>query len=140
VPTVAVFDTNVVFSGVGWKGRPYECLELARAGHVDGVTCSELLDELNEKLQTKLSFTIEQAAETVLDLLTFLRVVPISGSLRMVAADPEDDKVLECALAATASYLVTGDHRHLVPLQVFRGNQIVTPAEFLAIVTSKKGI
>jgi hypothetical protein len=73
---IAVFDTNILFSGVGWKGKPFLCLELARAGVVDGVTCRELLDELAEKLQSKLSFTPEQTLDTVADLLTFLRVVP----------------------------------------------------------------
>ena len=47
---IAVFDTNILFSGVGWKDKPFLCLELARAGVVDGVTCRELLDELAEKL------------------------------------------------------------------------------------------
>ena len=37
--SLAAFDTNILFSGVGWKGKPYECLELARAGKVKGVTC-----------------------------------------------------------------------------------------------------
>lgn len=40
---VAVFDTNVLLSGVAWKGKPYQCLELARAGAVEGVTCREIL-------------------------------------------------------------------------------------------------
>ena len=25
---IAVFDTNILFSGVGWKGKPLLCLEL----------------------------------------------------------------------------------------------------------------
>ena len=41
---VAVFDTNILFSAAGWNGKPYECLEMARAGTVDGVTCRELLE------------------------------------------------------------------------------------------------
>ncbi|HEX5445520.1 MAG TPA: PIN domain-containing protein [Pirellulales bacterium] len=94
---VAVFDTNILFSATGWKGVPYECLELARAGQVDGVTCLELLDELAEKLQAKLLFSTGQAVETLTDLLTFLRVVSISGQLKAVPADPDDDKV--CAKA-----------------------------------------
>ncbi len=53
MPAIAVFDTNILFSGVGWKGNPYRCLELARAGMVEGVTCRELLDELAEKLQSE---------------------------------------------------------------------------------------
>ena len=45
---IAVFDTSILFSGVGWKGKPYRCLEPARAGTVDGATCRESLDELTE--------------------------------------------------------------------------------------------
>ena len=78
---IAVFDTNILFSAVGWKGNPFLCLELARAGVVEGVTCRELLDELAEKLQSKLSFTSEQALDTVVALLTFLRVVAIPGNV-----------------------------------------------------------
>ena len=32
---VAVFDTNILFSGVGWQGKPYECLELAAGTFID---------------------------------------------------------------------------------------------------------
>ena len=76
---VAVFDTNILFSAVGWKGKPYECLEMARAGAVDGVTCRDLLIELAEKLEIKLSFPPEMVVETLADLMTFLRVVSIPG-------------------------------------------------------------
>jgi putative PIN family toxin of toxin-antitoxin system len=130
---VARFDTNILFSGVGWKGKPFQCLELARAGIVEGVTRRELLDELAEKLQSKLRFTAEQGVETVADLLTFLRVVPITGQLKAVPADPDDDKVLECAVKAGATHIVTGDRRHLLPLGSFQGIPIVTAADFLKV-------
>jgi uncharacterized protein len=133
---IAVFDTNILFSGVGWKGKPYECLELARAGKVEGVTCREVLDELSAKLQSKLSFTGEQAVQTVADLLTYLRVVPITGHLKAVPADPDDDKVLECAINAGATHIVTGDRRHVLPLGTFQGIQIVTAADFLKVAAA----
>jgi putative PIN family toxin of toxin-antitoxin system len=134
VTAVAVFDTNVLFSAAAWQGTPYQCVELARHGDVAAATCVQLLDELSEKLQTKLHFTAEQALDTVVDLLTFLQVVPITGQLKVVAADPDDDKVLECAVAASATHIVTGDRRHLLPLHSYSSIQIVTPAEFLAAV------
>jgi uncharacterized protein len=137
VPPVVVFDTNVLFSAVGWKGAPYRCLELARSGVVQGATCRELLDELNQKLQTKLLFSPNQALETVADLLSFLRLTPIIGQLKMVAADPDDDKVLECAVVAGAAHLVTGDRRHLIPLGSFQGIRIITPAEFFILATAQ---
>ena len=133
---IVVFDTNILFSGVGWKGTPFLCVEMARTGVVDGVTCRELLDELAEKLQSKLSFTPEQALDTVADLLTFLRVVSITGKLKAVPADPDDDKVLECAATAGATHIITGDRRHLLPLGAFQGISILTAADFLAVATA----
>lgn len=131
---VAVFDTNILFSAIGWQGKPYQCLELARASIVQGVTCREILDELAEKLQSKLSLNAAQTLATVADLLTFLRVVPITGQLKAIPADPDDDKVLESAVQARATQIVTGDRRHLLPLGAFQGIPIVTAAEFLVAV------
>jgi predicted nucleic acid-binding protein len=85
--------------------------------------------------QSKLSFTAEQSVETLADLLTFLRVVAITGQLKAVPADPDDDKVLECAAKGGATYIVTGDRRHLLPLGSFQGIPIVTAAEFLKVAT-----
>jgi uncharacterized protein len=133
MPAVAVFDTNVLFSGLGWKGKPYECLDLARRGSVTGLTCAEILDELMEKLEAKLQFSPEQLAETLADLLSFLHLVRIRNELKVIAADPDDDKVLECAVLGNATHIVTGDRRHLLPLDSFRGIRIVTAAEFLAL-------
>jgi predicted nucleic acid-binding protein len=103
---------------------------------VEGVTCGELLDELAEKLQLKLSFTAPQSLDTLADLLTFLRVVPITGQLKAVPADPDDDKVLECAVQGNATHVVTGDRRHLLPLGSFQGIDIVTAAQFVQIAAA----
>ena len=108
---IAVFDTNVLLSGVGWKGKPYQCLELARSATVEALTCREILDELTEKLQSKLQFSAEQVAETLTDLLSFLRVVNITGQLKAIQADPDDDKVVECATVGNATHIVSGDKR-----------------------------
>ncbi len=69
------------------------------------------------------------------DLLTFLKLVSITGTLKADPADPDDDKVLECAVLAGATHIVTGDRRHLLPLGTFQGIPIVTAADFLALAT-----
>jgi predicted nucleic acid-binding protein len=45
--------------------------------------------------------------------------------------DPDDEMILECALAAEADYIASGDKKHLLPLRRFRGIPIVSPSEFL---------
>ena len=69
---IAVYDTNILLSGIGWRGSPYRCLELARQGSVEGLTCSEILDELAEKLMTKLKFSLSETTDVIADLLGFL--------------------------------------------------------------------
>lgn len=62
-------------------------------------------------------------------------MVSIAGKLNVVAADPDDNKVLECAAVAGATHLVTGDRRHLLPLGSFQGAKVVSVSEFLALAT-----
>jgi uncharacterized protein len=137
VSLVVVFDTNILFSAVGWQGNPYRCLELARSGDIDGISCRELMDELAEKLQTKLNFSDEMVTETIADFLGFLRLVEIPGELKFITADPDDDVVLECALVSEAHYIISGDRRHLLPVGTFQGTLIVTANDFLSIAVAK---
>ena len=50
--------------------------------------------------------------------------------LRVIAEDPTDDRILECALAGGADLIVSGD-RHLRKLKSFRNIGIVQPSDFL---------
>ena len=69
MPLTAVFDTNILFSATGWRGNPFHCLERARAGQFPVFTCPELMEELAEKLGTRLYFSADQVAETLADYL-----------------------------------------------------------------------
>lgn len=131
---IAVFDTNILISATGWQGNPFRCLELARHGVIDGMTCEELLLEFRRILQTKLHFSDDQITDTIADLLTFLSLVKISHTIQEIASDPTDNIVLECAVAAQATHIITGDSQHLLPLKQYPGIAIVTPAEFLTSV------
>jgi uncharacterized protein len=137
VAITAVFDTNILFSATGWRGNPFQCVERARAGEIQAVTCPELVEELAEKLELRLHFSAEQVAETLADYLGFLRMVHIPKILNAVPRDPEDNMVLECAIEGQAQYVVSGDSDLLV-LKVFRGIQIVRASEFLKVLANAK--
>jgi uncharacterized protein len=47
--------------------------------------------------------------------------------------DEPDNRFLECAKAAKANYLVTGNKKHF-PFPEFKGTKIVSPAEFAALL------
>ena len=129
---IAVYDTNVLISGMIWGGVPYDCIVLAQEGKVEGLTCDEILDEFVDKLTTKFSFSSHDISEIMAELLDFLHIVEISNRLKGVTADPDDDMVVECALVGDATHIVTGDQKHLLPLKNYQGILIIKPADFLA--------
>ncbi|MEL0590693.1 MAG: hypothetical protein U1V55_13080 [Planktothrix rubescens PR222] len=42
--------------------------------------------------------------------------------------------VLECAVVGHANYIITGDKKHLLPLQNYQGIEIVNAANFLSLM------
>jgi len=131
-----VFDTNILFSATGWRGKPFACVEQARVGKIHAITCVELMEELAEKLELKLGFSAEQSAETLADYLSFLRVVRIPKLLMAVPRDPDDNAVVECAIEGQANFIVSGD-KDLLDLKDFRGIEIVRASEFLDILAKR---
>ncbi|PYV20493.1 MAG: hypothetical protein DMG24_22615 [Acidobacteria bacterium] len=65
MPLAAVFDTNILFSAAGWREIPFNA---SRAGEFPVFTCPGLMEELAEKLGTRLRFSADQVAETLTDL------------------------------------------------------------------------
>lgn len=128
---VVVYDTNILFSSILWRSKPNHCIELARQNTVKGLTCQEIIEELVEILRIKAKFSPSQITDTTEELLSFLRLVKITNTLKVVEADPDDDKVIECAVAGAATHIITGDRRHLLPLGSYQGIAIITAADFL---------
>jgi predicted nucleic acid-binding protein len=54
-------------------------------------------------------------------------------TLEAVAGDPDGNRVLECAVAGGASYIVTGD-AHLLDLGDYQGIVILKPRSFLSVL------
>ena len=128
---IVVYDTNILISGMVWGGVPYDCIKLSMTDKVEGITCSEIINEFDEKLTTKLEYTQFRISRMVSRLLGFLRVVKITNKLQGITRDPDDNKIIECAIVGNATHIVTGDKRHLLPLKNYQGIRIVTATDFL---------
>jgi len=124
-----VFDTNILFSAVGWLGNPHLCVQAARHGKCLSLTCEPILAELAEKLQFKRGLDASRAAETAEEIRAFSRIIMIPGALKVIAADPDDDAILECAVVGQAQYLVVAadvfKHRPVLRLKTENDAQVV---------------
>ena len=81
-------------------------------------------------LGRKFDWPPERVAEARHQIEQFAQKVEPSETFDAVAADPADNKILECAVAGKADYLVSGD-KHLLSLEDLRGMPIVKVADFL---------
>ena len=136
---IVVFDTNVLISAIlSSRGPPFRCLALAKTGAIQSVRCREILDEFAEKLFVKFGYSQEQSRAAANEIENLSAIVTISHTLKIVA-DPDNDKVLECAVVGKATHIVSGDKRHLLPLGTYEGIRIVSTAEFLRLVAAATG-
>ena len=53
--------------------------------------------------------------------------------LEVVENDPDDNRVLECAVAAEANYIISGD-KHLLDLGEYQGIEVLPPAGFIVLM------
>jgi putative PIN family toxin of toxin-antitoxin system len=127
-----VLDTNVLLSALALPGsKPDQVLHRIRRGEVELFLSAFILAELERILRDKFRFTKRQTEERVRDIRRLATLVEPTERIAVVAAKDDDNRILECALAARADYLVTGDKEHLLPLRSIGETQIVTPADFL---------
>ena len=130
-----VADTNIVISGLLWRGPPRQLLNEARAGVIVLFTTLSLLAELEdvpkrEKFAERLGLAGVTVRQLVLGYAALAVVVEPVAVERIVAQDPKDDEVLSCALAAKAEAIASGD-RHLLKIGEHGGIPILTANELL---------
>jgi len=136
-----VADTNIVVSGLLWRGHCYGVLNAARQGVIRLFVSPALLIELEDVLgREKLRARLEQANVRAQDLIH--GYAALAGLVRpgkiepVITADPDDDEVLACARAVQADMIVSGD-THLLALREFDGIPIVTARECLARIAQR---
>lgn len=125
-----VADTNVLISALVFQGLPGKFLALAISGAFRLITSPILLDELDDRLRYKFLWTPTKADQVRSALEALCDVVSTIDHLTVIHEDPDDDRVLECAVAGRANIIVSGD-RHLLKLGSYDGLQILTVRQFM---------
>ena len=126
-----VIDTNIVVpANLKDYGLPAAVLDLATSGKVQMFISPPVLAEYEDVLHRphlKLSPARVEAAVAVIRRSSKL-VVPTRTITW--SKDASDNRLLECAEAAAADYLVTGNIKHF-PLR-WKATKVVSAREFLA--------
>lgn len=117
-----------------------QILAAAQDGRADLFTSPALLAELHRCLG-RAKFARQVAVSGIGREELFLGYVELATALApepiapVILADPADDHVLACAIAARADAVVSGD-RHLLALGAYRDIPVLTPADALARIAA----
>jgi len=131
-----VFNTNIFISAfVIPGGRAEEAFMNALRGNVDLYSSVSILTETAQKLREKFGWQedkIERFLKAIASIATIIKTRP---HLHLLADEP-DNRILECAIATKADFIVTGD-KHLLSLKKFNNVTIVRLSDFLEILENQ---
>ena len=129
-----VLDTNVIVSALNFPGNERLVLELALRGRFEFLLSRFILEEVAGVLVRKFDWDDERTAQVLQGIENAATVVDPPRLPEPIEGGHPDNRILECAVAASADYLVTGDRRHLLPIGEHQGTRIINAPRFLSVL------
>ncbi len=126
-----VIDTNVFVSGLNFKGKPREVLDLIWKEEIKVYFSLFILRELEKVLEEAFGWNKEQIERTIKRIKDKTMKVQPKVKISVIKEKDDDNRILECAVEGKAQYIVSGNKQHLLPLKEYEGIKILSPAEFL---------
>lgn len=132
--TRVVFDTNLLYSAILKTGSvPAKVVDLVAAGAIIPCVSDAVLNECRAVLYRKdLDLNDGRRRELLGSFIGLSLHVAPPENLAICRHEP-DNRFLECAEAAVATYLVTGNIRHFPRSHV--STAIVSPRQLLSVFT-----
>lgn len=133
-----VLDTNCLISSLSKKGQYYPVWKGLQTGQYILCVSTEILEEYAEVIAQKMS---AQIASSVIHLLLESSNVELINpyfSLHLIDADHDDNKFVDCAFAANATFIVSND-KHFDVLKEISFPQLIVLKlkEFLGLLQSE---
>ena len=127
-----VIDTNVLVSAaIKPAGLQRTVLLLAVTKPARLYVSRAILEECREVLGRPELRIRKGARQQLLQLIKNHSFTMVPARRLDVAADPDDNIFLECAEAARADYLITGNLKHFP--RFWKETKIITPREFISL-------
>ena len=126
-----VLDTNVWVSALAFPGGTCDQLlqYFIRQLAIEIIASPFILHEFERVLREKIGLSSDETRVALQTLRTVTALVEPKEPIEVVKEKDSDNRILECAVAAEADLLVTGDTKHLLPLKIFQGIPIRSPRE-----------
>ncbi len=105
-----VLDTNCLIQSVSPRSRYHAVWQSLVDGRNTLCVSNEIITEYLEILQRFVGYdTAEAVIKTIINS-RFVEFITPYYNFELIIQDPDDNKFVDCAIAANASYVVTNDH------------------------------
>lgn len=137
---LVVLDTNVIVSAtLSRSGAPAELVRRWRNKAFEVATSPQQWEEIERTFTyPRVQKALKLSPGELEEFFGFFRsnavLVEPSITLYIIPEDPDDNRIVECAVAAGASYIVSGNTKHLGKLGSYEGIRILEPPQFLALL------
>lgn len=130
--TNVVLDTNCLVASLSRKGNYYDIWRGFQRGYYYLCVSNEILEEYEEVISLK---TNPEIASNVIELIVgsnFVRFITPYYRFYLIEADKDDNKFVDCAVAANAKYIVSEDaHFRSLKSNEFPYVNVIRLEEFL---------
>ena len=134
-----VLDTNSLLASISRRGSAYPVWKGFQEGRYTLCVSNEILEEYEEVIARK---TRPEIARNVIDYIMQQRNVELIDPrfhLELIAADPDDNKFVDCAFAANATYIVSNDTHYDVLKEIqFPELLVLKLSAFIERLTANK--
>ena len=133
-----VIDTNSLIMSISSRGGYHKIWQSFLAGDFMLCISNEILEEYAEVIARNISVNVARyVVYSIMERDNVRQIVP-SYKWNLITADPDDNKFVDCAIAANARFLVTEDHHFNVLKSIpFPSVSVINIDEFLAEFESK---
>jgi putative PIN family toxin of toxin-antitoxin system len=129
---VVVLDTNIYVSSLFWHGNPYQIVQEALNNEILVFISDKIIEELKRVLKRDFGLLQSQINEAIDAVTMFTNLIKPEEEINILTEDQTDNRILECAAASKAEFIITGDN-HLLKLKRFRNTRILKPEQFLKL-------
>lgn len=144
---IIVPDSNIIISGLLWRGNPRKIINLAYNKEIELFGSKETYKEFcrivnYSRFKKALSREIFSHQRLIIDYTNLVRIISVSGVLtgiNVVKKDPDDDIFFKTAKACNAKIIISGDP-HLLEIKKYDDIRIIEPSIFMDIFPKLKDV
>jgi uncharacterized protein len=125
-----VLDTNIYIAAFGHpKGNNAKLFAAASAARYRLLISPPIVRELARVLRSTLQWQDERVHKAVRVVAQVAEIVVPRTELNVIPADPDDNRILECAVDGKADLIVSNDH-HLLDLKAYQNIPVIAGPDF----------